>query len=115
MNREKPLPRQTLTLHGRVYETTFTRKFAARKPYLPKDPDRLTSIIPGLILELFAKPGDKVRMGQSLLILEAMKMQNHITAPREGFIKRFHVAPGDTVTKGQVLVELEALAPEVLP
>jgi len=101
---QKPI-RQTLTLHDTVYETVFTKKFANRKPYAPKDPRRLTAIIPGLILQVLAAPGDSVLPGQSLLILEAMKMQNHITAHHEAFIKTLHVAPGDMVTKGQLLVE----------
>jgi biotin carboxyl carrier protein len=99
--------RQTLTLHGTVYETTFTRKFARRKRFVPKDPRRLTAIIPGLILELLVEPGERVSPGQSLLVLEAMKMQNHITNHDEGVVRAFHVAPGDTVAKGQLLVEFE--------
>ncbi len=99
--------RHTITLNDAVYETTFTKKFAHRKPFVPKDPRRLTAVIPGLILDLLVKPGDRVRAGQGLLILEAMKMQNHISAHDEGTIKAIHVAPGDTVTKGQLLVEFE--------
>ncbi len=99
--------RHTLTLNDTAYETTFTRKFAHRKPYAPKDPKLLTAIIPGLILDLLVGPGDPVRRGQSLLVLEAMKMQNHIAAPEGGIIKAFLVAPGDMVTKGQLLVEFE--------
>ena len=99
--------RQTLTLHDSVYETAFTRKFANRKPYVPKDPRRLKAVIPGLILRVLVQPGEAVQPGQSLLILEAMKMQNHITAHDEGTVKSLHAAPGDTVMKGQLLVEFE--------
>lgn len=112
MSTRKTEPNTTLTLHGRDYETALTRKFANRKPYQAKDPCRLTSIIPGLILELFVQPGETVKPGQSLLILEAMKMQNHIKAPHEGTIRRLHISPGDTVTKGQLLVEFEPVFPE---
>ena len=103
---QKPL-RQTLTLDDTVYETAFTKKFAQRKAYAPKDPRRLTAIIPGLILQVLVAPGDTVQPGQSLLILEAMKMQNHITAHHAATIKALHAAPGDTVIKGQLLVEFE--------
>jgi biotin carboxyl carrier protein len=99
--------RQTLALNDTLYETTFTKKYAQRKPYAPKDPRRLTAIIPGLILELRVGPGDQVREGHDLLVLEAMKMQNHITAHDDVTIKALHVAPGDTVTKGQLLMEFE--------
>jgi pyruvate carboxylase len=103
---QKPI-RQTLTLHDTVYETSFTKKFANRKPYAPKDPKRLLAVIPGLILQVLVAPGDSVQPGQSLLILEAMKMQNHITTHDTGTIKALHAAPGDTVMKGQLLMEFE--------
>ena len=103
---QKPI-RQTLTLHDTVYETVFTKKFANRKPYAPKDPSRLAAIIPGLILQVLVAPGDTVQPGQSLVILEAMKMQNHITAHHGACIKTLHVAPGDMVTKGQLLLTFE--------
>ena len=103
---QKPI-RQTITLNDTVYETTHTKKYAHRKPYQPKDPSRLTAIIPGLILAPIAHPGDLVRRGQDLLILEAMKMQNHITAHDDVTVKSVHVAPGDTVAKGQLLMEFE--------
>lgn len=102
----KPV-RQSIALDGTVYETTLTRKYAQRKPFVPKDPSRLTAIIPGLILDLLVKPGDQVDSGQSLLVLEAMKMQNHIAAHDAGTIKAIHVAPGDTVAKGQLLLEFQ--------
>jgi len=99
--------RQTISLNDTVYETTLTKKYARRKPYVPKDPRRLTAIIPGLILEVLVAPGDPVRFGQSLLVLEAMKMQNHIAAHDSVTVKAVHVAPGDTVTKGQLLMEFD--------
>ena len=100
---QKPA-RQTISLNDTVYETTLTKKYAHRKPYQPKDPRRLTAIIPGLILEVMVRPGDLVRPGQDLLVLEAMKMQNHITAHDEATVLAIHAAPGETVAKGQLLV-----------
>jgi pyruvate carboxylase len=96
--------RHTLTLNDVPYETTFTRKFAARKPHVPKDPKRLSAIIPGLILEVVVTPGQAVRRGDCLLVLEAMKMQNHLAAPDEAVVEAIHVAPGQTVARGQLLV-----------
>lgn len=97
----------TLVLDDTRYETAFTRKYAERRPHLPKDPKRLTAIIPGLILPPIASPGDRVRVGQDLLILEAMKMENHISAHDEVTVKAVHVGPGDLVTKGQLLMEFD--------
>jgi biotin carboxyl carrier protein len=103
---QKPA-RHTITLNDTVYETTFTKKFAQRKPHVPKDSKRLTAIIPGLILEVCVQPGEAVRRGQTLLILEAMKMQNHLTATTDGTVQALHTASGETVTKGQLLVAFE--------
>lgn len=107
MSPNEPTPRQTLTLHDTDYETTFTRKYALRKTFVPKDPKRLTAVIPGLILEVLVQPGDAVTAGQSLLVLEAMKMQNHLGAHHDGRIKAVHVAVGKTVARGQLLLEFE--------
>jgi biotin carboxyl carrier protein len=106
-------PRHTLTLDGRAYETALTRKYALRRPYAPADPGRVAAVIPGLILEVLVAPGARVRRGQSLLVLEAMKMQNHLAAPADGCVREVAVAPGDTVAKGQLLVTLQP-DPDVL-
>jgi biotin carboxyl carrier protein len=99
--------RATLEFDGTLYETTLTRKYALRKPYVPKDPKRLGAVIPGLVLEVLVAPGEPVRRGQSLLVLEAMKMRNSVAAPHDGTIAAVHVAPGDTVAKGQALLAFE--------
>lgn len=107
MSPAEPPVRQTLTLHDTTYETTFTRKFARRKPFAPKDPRHFTAVIPGLVLDLLVQPGDTVAAGQGLLVLEAMKMQNHLAAPQAGTIKAVHAVPGRTVARGQLLLEFE--------
>jgi len=61
--------------------------------------------IPGAIVSLAVKPGDKVAKGQELLALEAMKMKNAIRATRDGVIAAVHVNVGDLVQKGHPLVE----------
>jgi len=98
---------KTLTIDGTVYETRLTKKFARRKPYVPKDPNLMAAFIPGVIRAVYVRPGDVVRRGQSLLILEAMKMQNDLAAPRTATVSAVHAAPGDTVAKGQLLIEFE--------
>jgi glutaconyl-CoA decarboxylase len=61
----------------------------------------------GAIKSVLVKQGDSVKQGQSLVILEAMKMENQITAPSAGTVSSVDVAEGDSVTEGQVLVVLE--------
>jgi len=98
---------KTLTIDGTAYETRLTKKFARRKPYTPKDPSLMAAFIPGVIREVSVRPGDAVQRGQSLLILEAMKMQNDLAAPRAATVRAVHAVPGETVFKGQILIEFE--------
>jgi biotin carboxyl carrier protein len=61
--------------------------------------------MPGLIIDLRVKEGDKVMPGDSLLILEAMKMENLIKASAESVVKSVKVKKGDSVEKNQILIE----------
>ncbi|MGM0635048.1 MAG: acetyl-CoA carboxylase biotin carboxyl carrier protein subunit [Bacteroidota bacterium] len=63
--------------------------------------------MPGLILDINVKEGDEVKEGDALLILEAMKMENTITAPRDAVIKAVSVQKGDTCSKNALLIEME--------
>jgi biotin carboxyl carrier protein len=63
--------------------------------------------MPGLVVKLVAEPGTQVKAGDGLVILEAMKMENEIRAPRSGAIKAIRVSPGQTVNKDQVLAIIE--------
>ena len=73
----------------------------------------LTAPMPGKIVALLATPGQAVAKGAPLLILEAMKMEHTITAPKEGIVKSFRYAAGDQVADGAELVEFEAEAVKV--
>jgi biotin carboxyl carrier protein len=59
--------------------------------------------IPGLISKVLAKQGESVKEGQSVLCLDAMKLENEIRSPREGILRSVEVHPGQPVDKGQVL------------
>ena len=63
--------------------------------------------MPGLILEILCQEGDEVEEGKSLLILEAMKMENVIKAEGTGKIVKLHKSIGDSVDKGQLIIEIE--------
>ena len=67
----------------------------------------LTSPLPGTVLDVFVKPGDAVKVGQRMLLLEAMKMENNIDADRDGVVKEVKVSKSDAVMEGQVLVVFE--------
>lgn len=62
--------------------------------------------MPGLILSINVKEGQEVTEGDTLLILEAMKMENTISAPKDGLIKLITAKSGDTVEKGELIIEM---------
>ena len=64
----------------------------------------LTAPIPGLIQEVFVKEGDTITIGQPVLRMEAMKMENVINATAAGTVASIRVNPGDTVSQGQELM-----------
>ncbi|MCL4140359.1 UNVERIFIED_CONTAM: hypothetical protein GTU68_048933 [Idotea baltica] len=63
--------------------------------------------MPGLLLAINVEVGQNVKEDDSLLILEAMKMENVITSPRNGIIKSINAVKGNTVDKGTLLIEFE--------
>jgi biotin carboxyl carrier protein len=89
------------------YETTLPRKFHLRKPYQKNDPRKINAFIPGLIVSLFTEKGKKVKKGDKLLVLEAMKMKNDVASPADGIVREVMIKEGSVVVKGQLLIELE--------
>jgi pyruvate carboxylase subunit B len=65
------------------------------------------SPMPGMIVEVKCAVGDKVKQGDEVVILEAMKMQNPLPAPIAGVVKSIHVKKGDSVSVGDVLIVIE--------
>lgn len=102
------LPFEKLNVDEAVYITRLNKMHSLRKPYEPVNPSMLKSFMPGNIPEVFVKKGDEVKEGDTLLILEAMKMKNRILAPFDGKVKSLNVKVGDTVPKNHVLIELKA-------
>ena len=69
--------------------------------------NNLIATITGLIKEIKVKPGDNVNKGQSLVILEAMKMENTLVSPIDGIVKKICCNAENTVLSGDILVEIE--------
>ncbi len=67
-------------------------------------PVEVRAIIPGRVVAVSVAAGDAVEAGQQVLVVEAMKMQNELRAPREGTVDRIGVAVGDTIEVGDLLV-----------
>ena len=86
-----------------------TRRAAQARPERQPSEEEEVAIkspIPGLIFDVTVKEGQEVQAGDILVIVEAMKMENELRAPRAGVIQATHVAPGDSVDTGRVLVTI---------
>lgn len=106
----KPHPTQDfseLIIEDTSYRTQLNPMYRKRKPYQPVNPSHLKSFMPGNIPEVRVKEGDHVKSGDTLLILEAMKMKNLIKAPFDGIITHIHVKQGDIVPKNSILIEID--------
>ena len=67
----------------------------------------LSSPMPGRVLKIMVKPGDQINIGDSLLSLEAMKMENILKSDGEGIVKEIFINEEQVVDKGEVLIEFE--------
>ena len=71
------------------------------------DLSKVTAPLPGTIWKVEVEAGSRVKEGDAVVILEAMKMENEIIAEMDGVVKAIYVAKGDAVQAGDLLVELE--------
>lgn len=76
------------------------------KPSEKKGTGIVKSPLPGTILNIFVKEGDVVKVGDKLILLEAMKMENNINADKGGTIRSIKIKSGDAVLEGDVLIEI---------
>lgn len=107
MAKEEKKPRfSSIDIDGVKYKTLLTDKFKRRKKYEEDDPTKVKAFIPGTVTEIYVKQNKKVKEGDIILILEAMKMMNTVSAPMDGVIK-FHIKMNDIVKKNQVLFEIK--------
>ena len=103
----KPDKFETFNVDYTEYKTKLSRKYTLRKKYIPPDPKKILSFIPGTINKIYVKEHDKVKAGDKLLILEAMKMKNDIVTFINGKVKKIYIKEGDRVANKQLLIELE--------
>ena len=68
---------------------------------------KITAPLPGVILEMRVNEGDTVKTGDTLLIMEAMKMENNILAEQSGTVKSIKIRKGDAVLQGDLMIEIE--------
>jgi biotin carboxyl carrier protein len=98
-------------MQGRLYEPIVLDQrallMAQRKGGLGAGSGEVHAPMPGLIVDILVKTGDVVEQGQTVIILESMKMQNELKAPRQGKIGSVSVHPKQTVDKGTLLLTIQ--------
>ncbi|MGQ0552422.1 MAG: biotin/lipoyl-containing protein [Planctomycetota bacterium] len=107
---ERPRDSLELLIGGRRYSTEVLgeREWQARSIQGTREEgDKLVrAVMTGLVREVLVTPGQAVTRGQTLLILEAMKMENEVKAGADGTVTRLSVSAGSTVTMGDELLEI---------
>lgn len=101
---EKALKPATKT--PRVVSTKSVTQNAKVAPVNSTSISKVEAPLPGVILSVTAKEGDTVKVGDKLMVMEAMKMESDIVAETAGTVKSIKVKPQDTVLQGDVLVEI---------
>lgn len=104
-----------VTVNGTVYEVELEEITgavpaapAAPAPAAPAgDGEKITSPMPGTILSVNVAPGQSVKKGDVLMVLEAMKMENEIMCPRDGVVSSVQAAKGAAVESGTLLCVLQ--------
>jgi glutaconyl-CoA/methylmalonyl-CoA decarboxylase subunit gamma len=93
-------------IRSAVSPSTESEKSTSRtsRPSEAKGTGTIKSPLPGTILEIRVREGDNVKIGDHLMILEAMKMENNIKSDKEGIVKEIKVRQGDAVMEGDLLV-----------
>lgn len=104
-------PENKLFIRGTRYDVSVedprSWRGKRRRPGAAEGPQKLTASMPGKIVRVLAHEGDKIRAGQGIAVIEAMKMQNEIKSPKEGTLRKLLVHVGVNVNAGEVLAIVE--------
>jgi pyruvate carboxylase subunit B len=92
--------------NGQKKKSSASSSGGASRPR-PTHEGCVTTAMPGTIVDIKVKVGDKVSAGDGVLVIEAMKMENEIQAPQSGIVVGIHVSKGDTVTPDETLIEIQ--------
>jgi biotin carboxyl carrier protein len=92
---------------GETYRLSAVPRFSSRNARRPEDTPSLEAPMPGRILGVRTVAGAAVKRGDTLVLVEAMKMEHAVRAPKDGTVTRVLVIEGQMVSLGDVLVEME--------
>lgn len=99
-------------MDGRLYETQVLDErallMAQRRGGLGGGSGEVHAPMPGLIVKVVVQEGQEVEQGQTVVILESMKMQNELKSPIDGTVDKIHIEASQTVDKNDLLIEIEA-------
>lgn len=98
---------KNLIVQGAIYKTTYTRKFEQRINWEAPNTNLIYSFIPGTIIDIYVKPKDKLKEGDVILLLEAMKMQNQVRMPFDGEVVRIYVKKDEVVPNRHLMLEIK--------
>ena len=98
---------KTLEIGETLYKTNLTSKFENRTTWIKPDEKKIFSLLPGTIVKVEVKKGDKIQSGQKLLAMEAMKMLNLVKSNQNGTLKEIYVKIGDKISKNMLMLEFE--------
>ena len=98
---------QIIMVHSAKYQTTYTKKYENRKVWEEPNFNHIKSHIPGTVVEILVKEGQKVDEGESIMILNAMKMYNEIKMPFKGKILKLNIIKGQKIPNHFVMIEIE--------
>ena len=96
-----------VTVSGQTFALTKSTAGTRRAQHGHHAQDELTAPMPGQVRAVNVAEGESVTKGQTLLVLEAMKMEIRVAAPRDGVVGKLFVQQGQTVEREQVLVEIK--------
>jgi biotin carboxyl carrier protein len=98
---------RAVSLNGETYTLIRETQRTGRRSAAPgAHGGAVSTQMPGQVREILVTEGDLVERGQTLVIVEAMKMEVRVTSPVDGKVKRLLVGMGDVVSRGQVLLEI---------
>lgn len=108
IDRKVKMTKTPVLVRSQVAPSTESDKATVKTaaPSSPKGAGFIKSPLPGVVLDIKVREGDTVKVGQRLLVLEAMKMENNIDSDKEGVIKTIKVKQGDNVLEGDILIEI---------
>ncbi len=92
---------------ARKYKTLLTNKYIHRSVWKKHEQGEVISNLPGTVLEIPVEIGQRVKEGELIMILEAMKMQNRVIAPVSGIIKDIYINKGDKIGKNHLMIKIE--------